>query len=373
MKSLKTIIYASFVLSILLISCGKKEESKPTEAKQTVTSVKLDSLALKNIQTEELSVKDYEEYLTVVGEVSFDEDHVVRIYPIVSGSVEDIKFSLGDYIKKGQLMATILSTDISTYQRDFNIARANLDVALKNYERMKQLFESNFASEKDLQIAETEFKNAKADFTGKKQILELYGGSADKPDAVFNVYAPISGYLVERTVNQGTQIRTDNNTNMFTISDLKTVWIWANVYESDIARVHVGDTVSATTISYPDKEFSGRVQKINNVLEPESRVVKVRTEVPNEAELLKPEMFATIKIKPQTKIRALSVLTSGIFLEKNESYVIRRTAAGEFEKVKVTTGKVFNGHTEILSGLKEGDVVVHSGALLVANEINNKN
>lgn len=372
MNNLFKTLYTVTILSATLISCGKKED-KPAETRQVKTSVKLDSLALRNVKTETTETRNYEECLTVVGEVSFDEDHVVRIYPIVSGSVENINFSLGDYVKKGQLMATILSTDISAYQRDYNIAKANLDVALKNYERMKQLHASNFASDKDLQIAETEYKNAKAEFTGKKQILELYGGSADKPDAVYNVYAPISGYLVERNVNQGTQIRTDNNTNMFTISDLKTLWVWANVYESDISRIHVGDTVSATTISYPDKEFKGRVQKINNVLDPESRVIKVRTEIPNEGELLKPEMFATIKIKPQTKIKALAVLTAGIFLERNENYVIRKTATGEFEKVKVTTGRVFNGHTEILDGLKEGDVVVTEGALLIANEINNQN
>lgn len=372
MNIFKKIIYILIIVSTAAISCGKKEE-KPSEIRQPKNFVKLDSLALKNIKTETVEIKDYEEYLTVVGEVSFDEDHVVRIYPIVSGSVENINFSLGDYVKKGQLMATILSTDISEYQRDYNIAKANLDVALKNYERMKQLHASNFASDKDLQMAETEYKNAKAEFTGKKQILELYGGSADKTDAVFNVYAPISGYLVERNVNQGTQIRTDNSTNMFTLSDLKTVWVWANVYESDISRIHVGDTVSATTISYPDIEFKGSVQKINNVLEPESRVIKVRTEIPNEGELLKPEMFATVKIKPQTTIKTMAVLTSGIFLERSESYMIRKTATGEFEKVKVATGRIFNGHTEILDGLKEGDVVVYEGALLIANEINNQN
>ena len=347
---MKKIIYITATL--FLLSCGKQEKAINNETKLSLSqAITLDSNSLKYIEQLQIFKDTFEESLTVVGEVSFDEDHVVRIYPIVSGSIEKINFSLGDYIKRGQLIATILSTDITEYQRDFNISKSNLDNASKNYERTQKLYKTNFASEKDLQIAENEFKNAKSEFTSKKQILELYGGSSEKTDAVYNIYAPNSGYLVERNVNEGTQIRTDNNTNIFTISDLKSVWIWANVYESDIAKVKIGDKVIANTISYPDIEFDGQIQKINNILEPESRVIKIRTEIPNEKELLKPEMFATVKIKSQDKFITLAIPTSSIFIENNENYIIKCITKNEFEKCKVVTGKIINDYTEIKEGL----------------------
>lgn len=361
-------------LLFLVNSCKEKPKTTIDEAVNlNKNKIKVETESLKYIETQVINKNQYEESLTVVGEVSFDEDHVVRIYPIVSGSIEKIYFSLGDYIKKGQLIATILSTDITEYQRDFNISKSNLDIALKNYDRMQKLFKTNFASEKDLQIAENEYKNAKSEYTSKKQILELYGGSSEKTDAIFNIYSPISGYLVERSVNEGTQIRTDNNTNIFTISDLKSVWIWANVYESDIAKIQLNDQVVATTISYPDIEFNGKIQKINNVLEPESRVIKIRTEIPNDKELLKPEMFATVKIKSQNKINTLAIPTSAIFIENNQSYVIKCVSENEFEKIKITTGKILSDFTEIIEGVSENDKIVTKGALLIANEINNRN
>lgn len=369
---MKKIIYITATL--FFFSCSKQEKAIENETKSSLSqTIILDSNSLKYIEELQIFKDTFEESLTVVGEVSFDEDHVVRIYPIVSGSIEKIYFSLGDYIKRGQLIATILSTDITEYQRDFNIAKSNLDNASKNYERTKKLYKTNFASEKDLQMAENEFKNAKSEFTSKKQILELYGGSSEKADAVYNIYAPNSGYLVERNVNEGTQIRTDNNTNLFTISDLKSVWIWANVYESDIAKVKIGDKVIANTISYPDIEFDGQIEKINNILEPESRVIKIRTEIPNEKELLKPEMFATVKIKSQDKFITLAIPTSSIFIENNENYIIKSIGKNEFEKCKVVTGKIINDFTEIKDGLNEGTKIVSKGALLIANEINNKN
>lgn len=358
-----------FALIFLFAACSKEATEQPTSEKvgDFTPSAEFKS----NLKMDTVRYGEYAAPLTVVGEVTFDEDNVVRIYPIVSGSVERVYFSLGDYVRKGQLMATILSTDISTYQRDFSIAKSNYEVATKNRDRVKALHQSNFASDKDLQQAENEFANAYAEFVGKKQILSLFGGNAQSSDAVYNVYAPRSGYLVERKVNEGTQIRTDNADALFTLSDLKSVWVQANVYESDYARVKLGDEVEATTIAFPDDVFKGKVEKINSILDSESRVVRVRTELNNPGEKLLPGMFATIHIIPAIKSRALAVPESAIFLEKNEPCVV--LAQGEsLGKVKIQTGQQYGGMIEVKSGIEPGQVIVVSGALLVANELNNR-
>jgi len=270
-------------------------------------------------------------------------------------------------------MATILSTDISSYQRDYNVAKADLEVAEKNMQRAQELYSAGMMSEKDFAEAKKDNTNAKSEFNEKKQILSLYGGSPDKLDATFRVVAPRSGYIVERNINQGTQIRTDNSTNLFTISDLKTVWIWANVHESDMAKVKEGDKVMVKTIAYPDKTFTGVIKKIGTMLDPASRVIRVRTELENENNLLKPEMFATIIITSATSEKILAVPHQAMVLENNNFYVMKETKAGTFEKVKVQTGKKFSEFTEVTGGLQAGDKVIIEGSLFALTAFNQIN
>lgn len=358
---------------IIFTGCSKKEEVTAVESASVKSQLTLSAEQMKEMQLAEVNNVPMAESFTAVGEVSFDEDNVVRIYPIVSGSVEDVSVSLGDYVKKGQLLATILSTDISVFQRDYNVAKADLEVTDKNMSRAQELYTSGMMSEKDFAEAKKEYTNAKSEFNEKRQILELYGGSSERLDATFRVQAPRSGYIVERNVNAGTQIRTDNGTNIFTISDLKTVWIWANVHESDLAKVSEGDYVNVTTIAYPDKQFKGTITKIGTMLDPASRVIRVRTELNNENGLLKPEMFATVLITSKTSEKVLAIPQGAIVLENNRHFVMKETTAGSFEKVLINVGRKFNNYAEVTEGLIEGDKIVVKGSLFALTAFNQKN
>jgi cobalt-zinc-cadmium efflux system membrane fusion protein len=369
----KNITYLFLVAIILISSCKKKEEEKSVVPQTDKNKVSFTDEQLKQISVEDVQWVPYAEEFSAVGEVSFDENNVVRIYPIVSGSVDKVDVSLGDYVKKDQLLATLLSTDISTFQRDYNVAKADLEVAEKNMSRAQELYSSGMMSEKDFAEAKKDFTNAKSDFNEKKQILELYGGSSDRLDATFRVIAPRPGYIVERNINEGTQIRTDASTNIFTISDLKSVWIWANVHESDMAKVKEGDKVTVTTIAYPDKTFRGTIKKIGTMLDPASRVIRVRTELENEDGLLKPEMFATVIITSQTKDKIIAVPENAMVLENNSYYLMRETSPHTFEKVKITTGKRFNDFVEITEGIQAGDRIVVNGSLFALTAFNQKN
>ena len=153
------------LLSILFFACS---EEKATDAEVTsapITSIKVSEEASKNITTVAAdSINDFSRFNTV-GEISFDEDNVVRIFPIVSGSVEKVYVSLGDYVKAGQRLSTILSTDVISFQKDYSISKYNLEVAEKGFERTKELFKSNIASSKDYTEAENQYKrNVKIDF-----------------------------------------------------------------------------------------------------------------------------------------------------------------------------------------------------------------
>jgi cobalt-zinc-cadmium efflux system membrane fusion protein len=363
--------YLFLALLTVAVACGKKEvvnDTPPSPKGQ----VSLTGDQMKTVKVADVTELPLAEEFTAVGDVSFDENNVVRVFPIVSGTVEKVNVSLGDYVKRGDLLASLLSTDISTYQRDYNIAKSNLEVEEKNMGRSNDLYKSGMISEKDFAEAKKDFANATSEFNEKKQILELYGGSSERLDATFRVVAPRSGYIVERNINEGTQIRTDANTNIFTISDLKTIWIWANVHESDLAKVKVGDLVTVTTIAYPEKEFKGTIKKIGTMLDPESRVIRVRTELDNADGLLKPEMFATVKITSQTPEKVIAIPQKALVLENNNFYVMKETSANTFVKVKVETGRRFNDVTEVLSGVQAGDRIIVDGSLFALTAFNQK-
>lgn len=366
--------YYKFTVLIFLISliigCSKEQPNEVEVSNTSKSSVQVSDEALKNVTTVTAdSINDFSRFNTV-GEISFDEDNVVRIFPIVSGSVEKVYVSLGDYVKSGQRLATILSTDVIAFQKDYSIAKYNLEVAEKGFERTKELFKSNIASIKDYTEAENQYKNALAEFQEKEKKLELYGTS-NKPDAVFELYAPKSGFIVERNVNEGQQIRTDNDASLFTISDLKTIWVWANIYESDLSKVNVGDTMEVTALAYPDKLYKGTVSKINTILDHESRIIKVRTEVDNSNALLKPEMFASVTMISSIGQRALALPTESVIIESNKTYVMKKVGAKEFAKVEVKVGKTIGAFTQIDSGIAVGDVVAKDYSLFLMTAFNN--
>ncbi len=372
MKTIR-IHYLLFSLPFILsVACKKDKAADTASHKESKTNIVLTADQMKGMRVEATSEAPLAEEFAAVGEVSFDETNVVRIYPIVSGTVEKVNVSLGDYVQRGQLLATLLSTDITTFQRDYNVAKANLEVADKNLARSKELYTTGMTSEKDFAEAKKDYTNALSDFNEKKQILELYGGSSERLDAMFRVVTPRSGYIVERNINEGTQIRNDNNTAIFTISDLKSVWIWANVHESDMGKVKEGDKVSVTTIAYPERTFKGNIKKIGTMLDPSSRVIRVRSELSNEEGLLKPEMYATVVITSQTSEKVLAIPQKALILENNHYYAMREVSPNTFEKVRVTTGKKFNNLTEVITGLTTGDKIIVEGSLFALTAYNLK-
>ena len=259
-----------------------------------------------------------------------------------------------------------MSTDVIAFQKEYSIAKFNLEVMEKGFERTKALFESNIASTKDYTEAENRYNNALAEFREKEKKLELYGAS-NNPDAVFELYAPKSGFIVERNVNEGQQIRTDNNEAIFTISDLKT-----NIYESDLSKIRVGDMMEVTALAYPDKLYKGAVSKINTILDHDSRIIKVRTELSNNDALLKPEMFASVKMVSSIGTKVIGLPTEAVIIEKNRTYVMKQLGTNEFVKVEVKVGRTIGSHTEIISGVAFGDMIASNFSLFLMTAYNNQ-
>jgi cobalt-zinc-cadmium efflux system membrane fusion protein len=284
---------------------------------------------------------------------------------------------IGDAVKRGQPLLTLESPDAdtaeSTYRQSLAAltqAKANLNKAQADYDRSSDLFEHNAVAKKDVLTAENALVQAKAaveqaqaaiDQGARRiEILGLKPGSFAQR---VTLSAPISGKVLEMSVAPG-EYRNDTNAAVMTIADLSTVWVSSDVPESQIRFIDPGERIDVTLAAFPGETFRGRVTRIADTVDPQTRTIKVRAEMDNSRGRLRPEMFGTIK--HTDSVRTMPVLPNGaVVQEGGKNMVWMERAPGRFQPVPVTTGAHTDDHISITSGLRAGDRVVIDGAMLL--------
>ncbi|MEI6752606.1 MAG: efflux RND transporter periplasmic adaptor subunit [Paludibacter sp.] len=366
MKKMNKIKLLVFALTIVLTvqSCYKSSETGSTyNSKYILPDSLAKTLVFDNVQTYKLT-----NTITLSGKVSFNDDNVLKIYPIVSGVIQDIKVMLGDYVQKGQVLAVIKSSEMAGFSNDLLNAETNLRMAQKNLDATRDMYKSGLASQKELLATEATRDQAQSELNRIKRVLHINGGNTNGD---YVVRSPISGFVVEKNANNNMSIRSDNSSNLFTISDLNNVWVIANVYESNIGKVHVNDEVEVNTLSYNDKVFHGKVDKIMNVLDPTNKVMKVRVVLPNPGYLLKPEMFANVKVSSQENKEALCVASSAVVFDHSQNYVLVYHTNADIRIVPVQVINTSDDRTFISGDVKPGDKVIASQTILIYDALNN--
>jgi len=228
------------------------------------------------------------------------------------------------------------------------------------------LYNSNLATEKDLTLAKLEYNKAVSELKRATEVSSITGGN----NAVYRVTAPISGSIVEKNITDNSQVRPDNNASLFTIADLSVVWVIANVYESDIEKIHTGDTVIVNTLSNLSKSYTGRIDKVYDVLDPASRTMKVKITMNNANGELKPEMFATVTVRGRSDGRMLSIPSKSVVLDNSKQYVVvKKNGKLEIRNIKVIKRI---GDKSFVDGLAEGDAVVTNTQLFLYEALNSK-
>jgi membrane fusion protein, heavy metal efflux system len=326
-----------------------------------------DSL-LKNVVLDTVASRPVEYELRLSGKISSNEDKLVKVFPLVGGHVEDLKIELGDYVQKGQVMAVIRSSEVADIEQQMTSAQSGLIVARKNLEVSEDMFTTGLISERDVITARKELQLAEGELRKVKEILNIYG---IKQSGVYTVKAPISGFVTEKNVTENMQFRSDNLGSLFTISDLDEVWVLANVFESDISKVRVGQPVCVRTLSYPDRQFMGKVDKIFNVLDPASRVMKIRVKIANKDYLLKPEMFAQVNLSYAGDNTMMALKAQDVIFNKNKNYVMVYNDRCNIETREVIASHTTGDITYIEEGLQAGDRVIGRYQLLIYDALNN--
>lgn len=347
--------------------------SSGNEPASPISDIIISDSTMKLLKIDTAQLLPVTDEVKLSGEVSFDENRVVKVYPFSSGQVISTNVSLGDHVKTGQVLATIKSADIAGNYSDLSVAGNEVSVAKRRMDNAEHLYKNGIASEKEWLEAKENYNTAVANENKIRTQIQINGGGRTTANGNYVITAPRAGYVVEKLINPGDFIRSDNANNLFTIGDISDVWIWANVYESDVAKVKEGLEAKITTLAYPDSVFTGRVDRINEVLDPVTKVEKIRVVLPNSGGALKPEMFANVLISNQTDGRkAIVIPSSGVISENGKNYVVAYNSPTDVKVQQVEIFKTTRHHTWISSGVEPGQRIITQNQILVYRKLMDK-
>ena len=294
--------------------------------------------------------------------IEADPSRTANVLPALAGKVIELKVGLGDHVTRGQLLAVIDSGDLAQAYADAQKARDALDLAKKGLDRANGVQKAGGNAVKDLEAAQSGYNQALAEFNRAQTRLAAVGG-ASGPARTRNVTAPVSGYVTALSVSPGVYVN-DPTAAMMTISNLDSVWITANVPESDVGLVAKGQPVDATLAAYPDEVFHGRVSFVSPVLQADTRRDMVRVSVANADGRLKPNMFANASFGiPQPA--ELFVPESALLMNNDSITVFVEVSPWTFERRTVELSYDETAGARVVKGLKAGErVIVRGGVLL---------
>ena len=346
-----TVAIGMFAAAFALQSCHHKTEASEKDTKFQVTDSLVNSLLIDTVK-EAGAVSQ----ITLTGSIAPDENKMVKIFPMVSGVVQDVHVQLGDVVQKGQTLAILKSAEMAAFNKDVVSSEADVRSLKRTYESTRDLYNSGLASQKDMESAQADYQKAQAEASRAKAVVSINKSNGQG----YELKTPISGFVVEKNVNNSMQVRADNSTNLFTIADLSTVYVLINIYESDISSVKAGDPVKITTLSYPDKVFHGQIDRIDNMLDPDNKVMHARVKIENPGNMLKPQMFANVVITGRAgSAGELPVInTRCLVFDNNKNYVLVVDGRAHIRIQEVQIAKTVSDHAYISSGIKPGDRLV---------------
>lgn len=351
-------------LSLLAITSCKKEEVKG-EIKETFV---LSDKMLQTTKTETASLQPLRNELNYYGKITTDNNKTIEVFPVVGGSVSKVYVELGDYVTKGQLLATIRSTEVADFEKQLDDAKNDVIVAKNSLKVAQELFDGKLNAERDVIEAKSNLEKAKSQLNRVQETYKIYN---IKLGAIYEVRSPLSGFVIEKKINENMLLRNDRSDNIFDIAEINDVWAIANVNESDINQVKLGETAAITTLSYPDKIFSGKVDRIFNIIDPETKAMKVLIKLHNPGFILKPEMRANIKLSYIEKDKQmLAIPSEAVIFDKSKNYVMIYKDRNNIETRSIEVYRQIGDVTYVSSGLSNGEKVMTHNQLLVYDALN---
>ena len=369
------------LLSVSVVACAVSkqggEREKPAGTQQpAVVEMGIEAQKHVGLEVVPVAVSQLTELLEATGTVQPIDSRIGHVRPLANGRLQEVLVRVGDRVVAGQTLARLDNIEAGELASQFAAARADLNklqaqhaTALKQMERNRRLVEIGASSQKEFESSQAEAQALQAAITGQESVIEglaarlrRYGinDTDAQHSSITTIRAPFAGVVIKAAVSPGEVVNAGSD--LFQVADLSRVWVQAEVYEKDLGRIRAGQTALITVDTYPNEKFAGKMTYIGDVLDPQTRTVKVRCEVPNPGIKLKLDMFASVSLPTTFSHRGLAVPTGAIQQLESKSVVFVRTAETKFEAREVRAGRAIGGRTEILAGLNEGEQVVTNGA-----------
>jgi cobalt-zinc-cadmium efflux system membrane fusion protein len=373
-RSLALQLTIAVVSNLIITGCETKVTAKQTASLETgpapaPVQEDMDANNFKVEHPEQFPLVTAKEYiaapeLNVTGVVQPDVSRQVPVPSLASGRVVEIDARLGDQVTKGQLLFKVRSTDIAGAYSDYRKAVKNEQLAKLQLDRAKILLDDGAIPLSAYEIAQNAQDNAIVDVETATERLRLLGSDPEHPSGIVEVSAPVAGVITDQQITDSSGVQALTPPNPFTISDLSHVWIVCDVYENNMAQVHLGEYADIHLAAYPDRLWKGRVSNILPVVDPNLRTAKVRLEVENPG-VMRIGMFVTATFHGQTMERRAQVPATAILHLHDRDWVYTPLNEDHFRRLEVVAGDLIPGDMqEIRSGLRAGDRVVANALVL---------
>jgi cobalt-zinc-cadmium efflux system membrane fusion protein len=385
---MKTITIA-LLLGLTVAGCSP---AKPDTSKEVTTAdpqqtppieIGIEAQKQVGLEVATAAVESLNEFLQVTGTVQPIDRQIGHIRPLASGRLQEIFARVGDRVTAGQALAqldTIEAGDLGSQylgaQADLKKVQAQHATALKQLERNRHLVEIGAASQKDLESSQAEEEALQASISAQESVINGLSvrmrrlgvdGENSRASSMTAIRSPFAGVVIKAAIAPGEVV--DPTSELFQVADLSRVWVQADVYEKDIGRIRAGQMAIISVDTYPGEKFSGKMTYVGDILDPQTRTVKVRCEVPNPGTKLKLDMFASVSLPTTFVKRALAVPAAALQQVENDDVVFVQRDSTHFEKRIVQLGKTAGDWVEITSGLKKDDKVVSRGAFFVKSAL----
>jgi cobalt-zinc-cadmium efflux system membrane fusion protein len=375
-NSLRKLSALALVCAIGLSACTKKSTDTNTQVQADPNVIQVDATMMSQLKVTEVIYSELSDTLRVAGQIDFDEQSLTRIGASVTGRVTQIQAALGSVVDKGDVLATINSSELSSSQLAYLKARSEKELHRRNVDRAKTLFASDVISAAELQRRENEFEIASAETRAAQDQLRVLGvspqaierlGATGAIDSGSSVMSTIRGVVVERKVATGQVVQPSDV--MFVVADLQRVWAVAQVPEQQVAQVKVGQAVQIEVPALSHEKMLGKLIYVGQTVNPETRTVLVRTELDNKNGRLKPSMLTTMLIESAPAPRVV-VPSSAVVRQDDVDHVFVEQSDGKFRLTRVKLAAEQNNQRVVLEGIKPGMRVVSEGAFHLNNQRN---
>ena len=350
---------------------------KPGGSKTPDDQVELSERQANALKIGAVGSRDFTLFKTAVGTIDFNEDLLVQVFSQYAGKILKANFNIGDDVKAGETLFTIDSTDLLQAESTLLATAGVLELQKRTLARLTMLLRAGGSAQKDVDQSTSDQQTAEGNYKAARDAVRIFGKTDAEIDQVVNlrkvdstllVPSPISGRIVARSAAPGFLTQPGNAPAPYSVADLSTMWMIANVIETDAPAYKLGQDVEVTVPAYPDKIFKGRITALGSIIDPNSHRQLVRSQIDDPEHLLRSGMFASFVIRVGDPVRSVAVPVNGVTREGDGTMTVWVTSdRRHFVKRTVKLGLQQDGWDQVLEGLQPGETVVTDGAVFVSN------